>query len=76
MIATVNTVSEYIKRNDLRRNATCILSNGIKSYVVDGIGLSEDEFENKYPLVEYIPSNSKGDNCHKRVGFITNQKSY
>lgn len=73
---TVNTVSEYIKRNDLRRNATCILSNGIKSYVVDGIGLSEDEFESKYPLVEYIPSNDKGENKCLNRNFVNNQKSY
>lgn len=73
---TVNSVQEYVKRNDLRRNATCILSNGIKSYVVDGIGLSEDEFESKYPLVEYIPLNEKGQNSCRRVSFIVNQKSY
>jgi hypothetical protein len=73
---TVHNISEYIKKNDIRRNSMCILSNGIKSYVVNGIGMSELEFETKYPLVDYLPLNEKGENNNKRVNFVNNIKSY
>jgi len=73
---TVHSVSEYLARNDFRRNATAIISGGLMTFLVDGERISEEEFNTRYPITEFTPYNEKGVNVCRKVGFITNTKSY
>ncbi len=73
---TVHSVSEYLARNDFRRNATAIISGGLMTFLVDGERISEEEFNERYPITEYTPYNEKGVNVCKNRNFINNIKSF
>jgi len=77
MTITVNSVSEYIQRNDLRRNAGAIISNGVMTLLVNGERLSQDDFDRRYPVADYVPeSKARGDNPDKTKNYLNNIKSY
>lgn len=63
---TTHSISEYIKGNQLRKNARWLIRDDEWLFEMqDGIWASQNIFDEFYPSYEYIKFNDKGTNPDK-----------
>ena len=61
-----NSITEYIKGNQLRKNARWKIADGQWLFEMQaGIWASEELFDEFYPSYEYVKFNDKGSNPDK-----------
>ena len=63
---TTSSISEYIKGNQLRKNAKWKIADGEWLFEMqNGIWGSQELFDEFYPIYEYVKFNDKGTNPDK-----------
>ena len=60
-----HSISEYIDKNQLRKNIHARIINGKYEYKHDGGWVSHAEYQKLYPAYEYRKFNEKGVNVDK-----------
>ena len=63
---TTNSITEYIKGKQLRKNAKWLIRDGEWLFEMqNGIWGSQELFDEFYPIYEYVKFNEKGVNLDK-----------